>query len=206
MAYIGFFPVTLGFKALKFQQKTITKKTETASGRTVRATNATTLWQGVLAFPSTSSANFRAVQAFVARCQGSLNEFDIVLPTISDTSGSYPGQVTFPSAASTAAGSTSIAVTSDQTSKTILRAGDVIRFFNHTKVYMVTEDVATNGAGAGTINFQPALVTAVDSDSAGEPISVNQVAFRFIISNDLQEYGYDNQGFVNFEIDVQEVY
>ena len=71
---------------------------------------------------------------------------------------------------------------------------------------MVTEDVATNGAGAGTIQFQPALVTAVDTDSAGENISVNQVAFRFIISNDLQEYGYDNQGFVNFEIDVQEVY
>ena len=206
MAYIGFFPVSLGFKALKFKQKTITKKTETASGRTTRATNATTLWQGVLAFPSTAAGDFRAVQACVARCQGSLNEFDLVVPTISDTSGSYPSQVTFPSAASTAAGSTSIAVTSDQTSKTILRAGDVIRFFNHTKVYMVTEDATTNGAGAGTIQFQPALVTAVDSDSAGEPISVNQVAFRFIISNDLQEYGYDNQGFVSFEIDVQEVY
>jgi len=205
MAYIGFFPVSLGFKALKFKQKTITKKTETASGRTVRATNATTLWQGVLAFPSTAAGDFRAVQAFVARCQGSLNEFDLIVPTISDTVSGYPSQVTFPSA-DAAAGSTSIAVTSNETSKTILRAGDVIRFFNHTKVYMVTEDVATNGAGAGTIQFQPALVTAVDTDSAGENISVNQVAFRFIISNDLQEYGYDNQGFVSFEIDVQEVY
>ena len=204
MAYIGFFPVSLGFKGIKFTQKTITKKTETASGRTVRATNATTLWQGVLAFPSTAAGDFRAVQAFVARCQGSLNEFDLVVPSVSDTVSGYPSQVTYPSA-DAAAGATSIAVTSNETSKIILRAGDVIRFFNHTKVYMVTENVTTDGAGAGTIQFQPALVTAVDSDSAGENISVNQVAFRFIISNDLQEYGYDTQGFVSFEIDVQEV-
>jgi len=204
MAYIGFFPVSLGFKGIKFTQKTITKKTETASGRTTRATNATTLWQGVLAFPSTAAGDFRAVQAFVARCQGSLNEFDLVVPSVSDTVSGYPSQVTYPSA-DAAAGATSIAVTSNETSKIILRAGDVIRFFNHTKVYMVTENVTTDGAGAGTIQFQPALVTAVDSDSAGENISVNQVAFRFIISNDLQEYGYDTQGFVSFEIDVQEV-
>jgi len=204
MAYIGFFPVSLGFKGIKFTQKTITKKTETASGRTTRATNGTTLWQGVLAFPATAAGDFRAVQAFVARCQGSLNEFDLVVPSVSDTVSGYPSQVTYPSA-DAAAGATSIAVTSNETSKIILRAGDVIRFFNHTKVYMVTENVTTDGAGAGTIQFQPALVTAVDSDSAGENISVNQVAFRFIISNDLQEYGYDTQGFVSFEIDVQEV-
>ena len=205
MAYIGFFPVSLGFKALKFKQKTITKKTETASGRTVRATNATTLWQGVLAFPSTSPSNFKAIQGFVARCQGSLNEFDLIIPTVGDTASGYPAQVTFPKT-DAAAGVTSITVTSDQTSKTILVPGDVIRFFNHSKVYMVTETATTDGSGDATVYFQPALVTAVDSDCAGENITVNQVPFRFIISNDLQEYGYDNQGFVNFEIDVQEVY
>jgi len=205
MAYIGYFPVSLGFTGVNFKQQTTTKKTVTASGRTVRATNATTLWQGTLSFPSTTPAEFKAIQAFVARCQGGLNEFDIIMPTVSDTVSGYPSQVTFPSA-DAAAGANTITVTSDETSATILKAGDLIRFHNHAKVYMVESDVATDGAGAATINFQPSLVTAVDSDSAGEPIIVNQVPFRMIISTDLQEYGYNNQGFVNFEIDVQEVY
>ena len=38
MAYIGYFPITAGFRAVRFRQKTITKKTETASGRVIRAT------------------------------------------------------------------------------------------------------------------------------------------------------------------------
>jgi len=204
MAYIGYFPVSLGFQAINFKQKTVTKRTETASGRITRVTNATTTWQGTLNFPPVSPSEFKTVQAFISRCQGGLNEFDIILPTISNTSGSYPSQVTFPSA-DAAAGATSITVTSDETSATILKAGDLIRFYNHSKVYMVESDVATDGAGAATINFNPALVTAVDSDSAGEPITVNQVPIRCIIANDLQEYGYDNQGYIRFQIDVQEV-
>lgn len=213
MAYIGFFPVTNGFTAVRFRQSTITKKTETASGRITRATNAVTRWKGTLTFPPVSYDDFLAVQAFVARCQGALNEFDLVIPEIS-THNLYPNQITSPNA-NASAGATSIAIISDQINKSnLLKAGDVIRFHNHSKVYMVTEDVATDSGGLGTIQFTPGLVTAVESDSAGvvadsagggDAIVVNNVPFRMILSNDIQEYGYRNDGFVEYEIDVEEV-
>jgi hypothetical protein len=31
------------------------------------------------------------------------------------------------------------------------------------------------------------------------------VPFRMILSNDIQEYGYRNDGYVEYEIDVEEV-
>tara|TARA_R110000803_G_scaffold84303_2_gene150475 strand:- start:3932 stop:4549 length:618 start_codon:yes stop_codon:yes gene_type:complete len=205
MAYIGYFPVSAGFTGLNFKIQTTTKKTVAASGRTIRATNGTSLWQGTLSFPPVSYDDFLPIQAFVARCQGSLNEFDLVIPEIS-THNPHPTQVTFVRT-DAAAGATSVLVNSDQINKsTLLKAGDVIRFPNHAKVYMVIEDVASDGSGDATIQFQPALVTAVDSDSAGENIIVNAVPFRMILSGDLQEFGYNNQGFVKYEIDVQEVY
>lgn len=203
MAYIGYFPVSNGFRAVRFRQKTITKKTETASGRVIRATNAVTKWTGTLTFPPIPYEEFMAVQAFVARCQGPLNEFDLVIPEVS-THASHSGQITSVRV-DASAGATSVEVVSDNTNKTILHAGDVIRFPNHTKVYMVTEDATTDGAGETTVYFTPGLVTAVDSNSAGEPIVINNVPFRMILTNDIQEYGYRNDGFIEFEIDVEEV-
>jgi hypothetical protein len=203
MAYIGFFPQTPGFTTANFRQNTATKKTESASGRIIRATNSTTVWTGTLQYPPMTLAESRPIQAFAARCQGSLNEFDIIIPNVSTTTSGYTAQLTYPTGTNSA-GSTSCTVTSDQTSVTILKAGDVIRFPNHTKVYMVTEDVTTDGAGAATINFQPGLITAVNEDSAGATIQVTNVEFRMILSNDVQEFGYRTDGLVGYEIDVQE--
>jgi hypothetical protein len=204
MAYIGFFPVTAGFTAVNFRMTTATKKTESASGRIIRATNSTTKWKGTLQYPPVSYEEFLPIQAFVGRCQGPLNEFDIVIPELS-THNPHPTQLTYVRADATA-GSSSVLITSDQINKTnLLQAGDHIRFPNHTKVYMVTEDVVTDGSGNGTINFTPGLVQAVNFDSTGDTIIVNNVPFRMILTNDIQEFGYRNDGYVSYEIDVEEV-
>ena len=205
MAYIGFFPVETGFQTVNFKQQNQTKRTSTQSGRIVRATNSITLWAGTLRFPPMTVVESKGVQAFVARCQGSLNEFDLIIPTISDTSSAYPNQNTYVYT-DASAGATSVSVQSDVTSDTILKAGDIIRFHNHTKVYMVTEDVVVGGSGLGTINFAPNLVVDVPFDSAGYTIETNQVPIRMILSNDLQEFNYRTDDLVGYEIDVQEVY
>lgn len=203
MAFIGDFPQQPGFTTANFRQQTQTKKTESASGRILRATNSTTVWTGTLKYPPLTLAESRPIQGFVARCQGSLNEFDVVIPNVSTTQSSYTTQSTYPTGTN-AAGATSCTVTSDETSATILKSGDVIRFPNHTKIYMVTEDVTTDGGGTATINFQPGLITAVDEDSAGATIQVTDVEFRMILVGDVQEFGYRTDGLVGYEIDVQE--
>lgn len=207
MAYIGFFPVTAGFQAVRFRQKTITKKTETASGRITRATNAVTRWTGTLSFPPVEASEFAAIQAFVARCQGPLNEFDLVIPSISTSKATNFNHsvATIVTTSDGSAGATSIDFNCGTGPTTVFKAGDVIRFHNHAKVYMVTEDVTSDASGDGTIQFTPGLTTAVPLDSAGQEITSSDVPFRMILSNDIQEYGYRTDGLVEYEIDVEEV-
>ena len=201
MAYIGNFPTSTGFTTANFKTTNLTKRTETASGRIIRGTNATTLFQCTLQFPSVTLAEWKPVQAFISRCQGSLNEFDVVLPTISTSTTDYPS-ATISVASPTSAGVTAVGISTNVISATALKAGDVVRFAGHTKVYMVTTDINTDGTGAATLNIQPALTTDV---SSGASVTFNNVPFRVILSNDVQEFDYRTDGLVDYELDVQEV-
>lgn len=206
MAYIGNFPSSPGFVSANFKQNTLTKQTKTQSGRSIRTTSSTTLWSGTLTFPPMTQAEFRPIQAFVALAQGSLNEFDIVIPTVSQSqaalAGSLIASVDGDSSGANSAGDTSININTNLAASNALKAGDVVRFQNHTKVYMVTTDVNTDANGNAIMNIQPALVEAV---SNGETITTNNVPFRMILLNDLQEFQYGTNQLVNYEIDVDEV-
>ena len=208
MALIGTFPSSPGFTTANFRQNTVTKTVQTQSGRTVRASNATTLWSGTLTFPTMSATEFRPVQAFVALAQGKLNEFDIVIPVVSQSistnRAAVDGNLTVEtdSAGNHSVGDTTIKVQSPINSGSVLKAGDVIRFANHTKVYMVTTDCNSESNGEAIVNIQPGLVETV---SNSEAITTNNVPFRMILDNDVQEYSYTTEQYTNYEIDVREV-
>lgn len=208
MAYIGYFPTSPGFTAINFKQNNQIKRTVTASGRTIRATNSTTIWSGVLGYPPMTLGEWLPIQGFIARANGGLNEFDVVMPTISQNSLGLTG-LNITVASSAAAGTTSVSIENGPSATKILNPGDIIRFPNHTKVYMVTDNngVTTDVSGLATINFEPALITAVDvpGDSAGEIILTDEVPFRMALTNAVQEFGYRTDGLVGYELDVSEV-
>ena len=124
-----------------------------------------------------------------------------MLPTISTSTTDYPS-ATISVAGPTSAGVTAVGISTNVISATALKAGDVVRFAGHTKVYMVTTDINTDGTGAATLNIQPALTTDV---SSGASVTFNNVPFRVILSNDVQEFDYRTDGLVDYELDVQEV-
>jgi hypothetical protein len=202
MAYIGNFPTSTGFNSLNFQQNTITKQTKTQSGRSIRTTNATTLWSATLQFPTMTQEEFRPVQAFIALAQGALNEFDVILPSVSTSLSSGSAVSSKSVDGDHTAGDTTINISTTLTSQNLLKAGDVIRFENHTKVYMVTSDINTDGSGDATLNIQPALVENLTN---GEDITLTNVPFRMTITNDIQEFGYRTDGLIDYEIDIEEV-
>ena len=240
MAYIGFFngPNSvlsnvdqIGFRSINFKQRTQTVVTKTISGRTIRTQQATTLWEGTLEFPSLTHQEFRQVQGFVALAQGALNEFDIILPNISSrTAGGrlYNLAVKDDHTAGTTAitayqtvdsagspiGADDSAGYTPADGFTILNMGDIIRFDNHSKVYMCTTDVTPDTSGDFVINIQPALTTTVKgetgaglTDSAGAitEITYDNVPFRMVFKGDTADYRYNVDGTVNFRIDVEEV-
>lgn len=205
MAYLGNWPSTPGFQSVDFGAQSQTRVTETQSGRTVRFSTASSKFAARIRYPKIGTTTFRAVQAAATRANGSLNSFDIILPTISDTKTGLSSQTVKVSTAASV-GASSIGITSDATSTTILKAGDVVRFENHTKVYMVTTDVSSNGAGVATMGIFPNLITALDDDSAGgnTSVTVHQVPFRMFIDKDLQTFKYSNDDFVTVELDLVE--
>lgn len=206
MALIGNYPTTPGFQAVNFKTISNTRQTTSLSGRRVRLSTAGTRFSATISYPPLTVAEFMPVQAIIAQCQGSLNSFDIILPTISYTKiTNWQGQILVNGNQSQ--GDTTISVRAYDTdstvaeSRTILNAGDVIRFASHTKVYMATQDITTDGTGVATIDITPALFEDIVD---GTEVTHDAVPFRMTLERDVQEFKYDNSGFVGYELDVLE--
>ena len=115
-------------------------------------------------------ADMMADYAFIVQQDGQVESFNIVPPTISTTRGTASGTITVANTTSTspvislASGSTAVGVTGGTGT---LKKGDLIKFSNHNKVYMITEDVNLDGTlgnlgdvvGLGLNNVIPGLTT-----------------------------------------------
>ena len=85
------------------------------------------------------------------------------------------------------------------------KAGDLIKFASHTKVYMVVSDV-TSSSNAATVTIEPPLVADIANDSA---VTYDDVAITVFLTSDIQEFGSvgaDKDGNIlyKFEFDVEE--
>tara|TARA_R110000868_G_scaffold96433_3_gene265369 strand:+ start:15245 stop:15889 length:645 start_codon:yes stop_codon:yes gene_type:complete len=196
-------PDTVGFKAMNFQMVNNTAFTQTNSGRTIRKGTATTLWRATLEFPFYTQDQFREIQAFQSLARGRLNDFTVELPGISNRKATASVSTLIPNEGYDV-GSTSVDVAlTGWTTGTILKAGDVIKFSNHSKVYMVTSDVTPDSAGDVQIDFAPALITAIANDAPGTVV-IDNVPFKMFMSSDTQEYQYNTDGTISYRMDVQE--
>ena len=45
-----------------------------------------------------------------------------------------------------------------QATTAVLKAGDLIKFNGHSKVYMVQSDIDSDGSGAATVSIEPSLL------------------------------------------------
>jgi hypothetical protein len=191
----------IGFTAVNFQQRNFTKITQTQSGRSVRASSATTLWSGTLQFVPGTQAEYRPIQAFFAKARGPLNDFYVQIPGVSNFIGTESNG-TLQTNGSHAAGATSISITgSGAIAGTVIKAGNVIKFANHDKVYMVVADVTYPSTGNQTFTIEPPLTTTVPTTNG---VTYKNVYFKVFATNDLQEFQYTNNGLVAYRVDVQE--
>ena len=109
----------------------------------------------------------RVVQGFLARYIGS--SFKLKHPLISNNSAKYTGTMIVDGANQT--GDT-VQVDSLPANTLVLKSGDYIRFSNHLKVYMVTEDIVSNGSGIAELKISPNLIDTIADD---EPVLINDV-------------------------------
>lgn len=181
---------------------TIKNNTPTAvsialSGRSQRKQLAAQYWTIDAEFAPMDRSEAAQVMAFLNKQNNSLDSFNVVIPqysrsagTVSDVAGSPVLSV----AAAAAIGATAISVDFDtitsanfSNASVAFRAGDFVKFTNHNKTYQITDNVAINGSGAGTMNIFPGLYSAI---TTSHDVTYHDVPFTVFNTETTQEYNF----------------
>ena len=200
----GTFP-TAGFTAMELQTNTRSRLTESISGQTQRIKSGAQYWSFKLKSPPLSRSDFNAIYSFIVQQDGQVEAFTVVPPVISSTTGTAAGTVTVADVNTadplmgTSAGSSSVGVSGGTGT---LKKGDLIKFSNHNKVYMLTADVDLDGSTVDQVSFYPPLVESVTGGAT--TITYNSVPFTVFFNNDQISYELLTDGLYRYEIDVRE--
>ncbi|HEY3432553.1 MAG TPA: hypothetical protein VGK09_08395 [Rhodocyclaceae bacterium] len=84
----------------------------------------------------------------------------------------------------------------------VLKAGDYISFYGHTKVYMVTADASSDGAGNATLTIEPPLL-ASPADGAAVQTSPS---FTVALASDDVQPQYEPGDMVSLSLDFVETW
>ena len=204
----GTFP-TAGFTATELKSNTNSRLTESVSGKTQRIKSGAQYFSLKMKSPPLSRNDFNAIYSFIIQQDGQVESFTLTPPEISSTTGTMAGTMTVSSVSSAdplmdvSAGSNAVGVVEDSTAEGTLKKGDLIKFSNHDKVYMVTEDFTlSNDSSVQPLKFHPPLTTSVVGGST--TITYNNVPFKVFFQTDELSYEVSNDGFYRYEISVRE--
>jgi hypothetical protein len=188
----GTYPTTPIFSTIGFRSVNYNLSSQSISGRTQVRNIGGQRFEFSAQYTRMTRSEFAPILVFTMAQRGSAETFTIVLPQISSKSGDASGTILVNGAADI--GATTVGV--DGVTGT-LKAGDMVKFANHSKVYMLTAD----RAGDGNISIQPALRVAVPNDNA---VTFDSVPFTVRLNNDVQEFNLGSASLVDYEIDMIE--
>ena len=185
------YPTSPAFSAINLQSESPTLFSETVSGRMQSRKIGGQKWTFTASYAPMTRTEFNPVFAYTVSQQGRHGVFTVTPSEISSPSGTVSGTVTCSAAAAGLVSVTIAGLTGT------FKAGDVIKFSGHTKVYMLTADRAGNGAMA----FTPPLIAAV---SSSDTVIYTNVPFTVRLANDIQSYKLSVGNFFKYEVDFVE--
>tara|TARA_X000001382_G_scaffold89528_1_gene64190 strand:- start:5868 stop:6467 length:600 start_codon:yes stop_codon:yes gene_type:complete len=195
----GTYPTSPTFKTLGFrsEQKTLTSTTDSGKMFSVQVDGQR--WKFSASYPAMGRTTFAPVYAFIIKQRSQKETFTIIPPVISSARGHETASVLVNGAHT--AGDTTITINGHQNNSAgAFKAGDLIKFASHSKVYMIVEDVTPSG-NASTITIEPPLRNALADDEA---ITYDNVPFTVRLTNDVQQFNTDDLDKYNFEVDFCE--
>ena len=192
----GTLPTSPEFKSVGFtsEQKTITSTTD--SGKMFSTQIDGQRFSFTASYPTMTRATFSPVLAFIMKQRSQQNTFQVSLPDLKNAKGNVSGTVLVDGAHT--AGDTTITV--DAMTGT-LKAGDFVKFANHTKVYMVVADVTADGSNDATLTIEPPLRSNLANNEA---VTYDGVQFTVRLSNDVQHFKTSVIDQYTFELDFIE--
>jgi hypothetical protein len=195
---------SVDFQAVNFQSEQRTLRSTTDSGKTFRRQIDGQRWTFTLSYPLKTRTEFAPIQAFIIKQRSGKENFTITFPSYFNAQGSETGTVRVVNAHT--AGDTTITVDGHAADTAgSFKAGDLIKFANHSKVYMIVEDV-TPSSNASTLTIEPPLVNTLAND---EQVNYDSITFTVHLNSDVQEFptntiDKDNNILINYEFDVIE--
>ena len=152
--------------------------------------------------PPMNQADFMQFYSFLVKQKGSFDTFTFQYPL--ENQGVDKGQTDIAVNGSASAGATQVPMDGFSTSTDdVLKAGDLIKFANHDKIYMITDDENANSSGeVAAVDIEPPLQAAVVNNEA---VTVNQPSFTVALEQDDVLYSTDAAGFFTLSFDVREV-
>jgi hypothetical protein len=138
-------------------------------------------------------AEWRKLLAFLQARRGQYDPFTYIPRSVKTPLGTPGGTPQVVGAVT--AGAHSLSVDGWTINTTVLKAGDFFKFANHTKVYVTTADVVSDGTGLAAMAFEPGLVANV-ADNEG--ITHTNVPFTVASQNDAIGFEATTQGNLMF--------
>tara|TARA_R110000764_G_scaffold44175_2_gene99453 strand:- start:483 stop:1088 length:606 start_codon:yes stop_codon:yes gene_type:complete len=197
----GQYPTTVNFTSLQFKDNRPTLLNQTLSGRKQVRQIGSQYFSFTVQMPPMKQEDSQAYFAFLQKQKGSFEDFTIAAPL--DNLGAGKLQTDIQVVGAHVVADASIALdgfTANQTGS--LKAGDLIKFANHSKVYMVQSDTASSSSGALTVLISPPLVQALTDNNA---VTVNKPQFTVYLENNEIMYSTSSSGFYSISFDVREV-
>ncbi len=158
-------------------------------------------WLFKAIYPPLARADLDSIYAFSVAQRGQYEKFTWVPKTIGTTRGITSESPVVDGALAVGVNAAAVDGLTASTSN-ILRAGDFFKFSGHTKVYMVTSDMTSDGSGDATLNFSPKLSTAVANN---ETITTSSVPFQVAFQSDNRQFTTDRTGYYSYEVNLVEV-
>ena len=197
----GQFPTTVNFSALQFKDNRPTLVNQTISGKKQVRQIGSQYFSFTVQMPPMKQENALAYFAFLQKQKGSFEDFTIAAPL--DNLGAGKGETDIQVVGSHSLADASIALDGFTASQSgALKAGDLIKFANHSKVYMVQSDIDADESGALTVLISPNLVATLADNEA---VTVNKPQFTVYLLSDEITYTTNSSGLYTISFDVREV-
>jgi len=194
----GTFPTNPNFSSINFKDNRPTLINQTLSGkRNVRQIGAQ-YFSFTVRMPPMQQEKAQEIFAFLQAQKGRSGTFQITPPL--NNLGSARDETDILVNGAHVIGDSTIAMdgfTAGQSG--VLKAGDLIKFANHSKVYMVSYNVDYDSVA---VTISPPLITALTDNLA---VTVNKPLFTVYLENDELIYSSGASGFTSISFDVREV-
>ena len=174
--------------------------TTTLNGIEQRESSAGQYFALTVEFANLSQSEQRQIQGLFAETGGAVQTFDYQLPDfMGDSTGAYSGGIAM---TSTYGAGVSTVVVNAGGSVIDLKAGDLVKFTGHDKVYMLTTNAYLDAGTNYVLKIDPPLRAGVTATTA---VTHKNVTMKVRFASDNQEFDVDPNLYANFSLELVEV-